>query len=260
MRIIRYRYQDQVDWGVVVRRTLRVGDTVHALVGTLYGDVAPGAPVQPLDRVTLLAPCQPTKIVAVGRNYAAHAAELGNEVPEEPIIFLKPPSAIIGPEETIVWPAASERVDHEGELAAIIGRCCHAITPAEAAGVVWGYTCANDVTARDLQKRGGGPWSRGKGYDTFCPLGPWVETELDPGDLRITTRVAGEIRQDSRTSLMIYNIPTLISFISHIMTLEPGDVVLTGTPAGVGPVVPDQTVEVEVQGIGVLRNRVAGPQ
>ncbi|MBU0490384.1 MAG: fumarylacetoacetate hydrolase family protein [Chloroflexi bacterium] len=138
--------------------------------------------------------------------------------------------------------------------------CCHAITPAEAAGVVWGYTCANDVTARDLQKRGGGPWSRGKGYDTFCPLGPWIETDLDPGDLRITTRVAGEIRQDSRTSLMIYNIPTLVSFISYIMTLEPGDVVLTGTPAGVGPVVPDQPVEVEVEGIGVLRNRVAGPQ
>jgi 2-keto-4-pentenoate hydratase/2-oxohepta-3-ene-1,7-dioic acid hydratase in catechol pathway len=253
MRIIRYRHHDHVDWGILV------GDTVHALAGHLYDDVTPGAPLYPLDSVALLAPGQPTKIVAVGRNYAAHAAELGNEVPEEPIIFLKPPSAIVGPNEAIVWPPASERVDYEGELAAIIGRRCHAISPTEAASVLFGYTCANDVTARDLQKRGGGPWTRGKGYDTFCPLGPWIETDLNPADLRIVTRVAGEVRQDARTSLMIYSVPTLVSFISQIMTLEPGDVVLTGTPAGVGPVVVNETVEVEVEGIGVLRNPVVGP-
>jgi len=255
MRIIRYRHHDHVDWGILV------GDTVHALAGHLYDDVTPGEALYPLPSgsIALLAPAQPTKIVAVGRNYAAHAAELGNEVPEEPIIFLKPPSAIIGPHEAIVWPPASERVDYEGELAVVIGRRCHAISPAEAAGVVFGYTCANDVTARDLQKRGNGPWTRGKGYDTFCPLGPWIETDLNPADLRIVTRVAGEVRQDARTSLMIYSIPALISFISHIMTLEPGDVVLTGTPAGVGPVVVNETVEVEVEGIGVLRNPVVGP-
>ena len=263
MRIIRYRHHEYVDWGVLV------GDTVHALAGTLYGEVAPGEPLYPLDSVALLAPCRPTKIVAVGRNYAAHAAELGNEVPAEPIIFLKPPSAIIGPNEAIVWPRESQRVDYEGELAAVIGRRCHAISPdaARAPGVVWGYTCANDVTARDLQKRGGGPWARGKGYDTFCPLGPWIETQLDPGDpstgsghgLRIVTRVAGQVRQDARTSHMVYSVAALVSFISHIMTLEPGDVVLTGTPAGVGPLILDDVVEVEVEGIGVLRNRVVEP-
>ncbi len=252
MRIIRYRHHDHVDWGILM------GDTVHALAGSLYENPAPGVPLYPLDSVVLLAPAQPTKIVAVGRNYAAHAAELGHEVPEEPIIFLKPPSAIIGPEAAIVWPAASERVDYEGELAAIIGKRCHAIAPAEAASVVLGYTCGNDVTARDLQKRGGGPWTRGKGYDTFCPLGPWIETDLDPADLRIITRVAGEVRQDARTSLMIYSIPALISFISHIMTLEPGDVILTGTPAGVGPVILNAAVEIEIEGLGVLRNRVVG--
>ncbi len=249
MRIIRYRYHDHVDWGVLV------GDVVHALVVSPYEDAAPGPPLYPLDSVALLAPCQPTKIVAVGRNYAAHAAELGNVVPEEPIIFLKPPSAIIGPEQAIVWPAASARVDYEGELAAVIGRRCQASAPPEAMHAILGYTCGNDVTARDLQQRGG-PWSRAKGYDTFCPLGPWIETDLDPADLRIVTRVAGQVRQDARTSLMVYSVGELISFISHIMTLEPGDVVLTGTPAGVGPLVVDATVEIEIEGLGLLRNPV----
>jgi len=253
MRIIRYRHHDHVDWGILV------GDTIHTLAGSLYENPVPGAPLYPLDSVALLAPCQPTKIVAVGRNYAAHAAELGNVVPEEPIIFLKPPSAIVGPEQAIFWPGASERVDYEGELAAVIGRRCHAISPEQALDVVFGYTCGNDVTARDLQKRGGGPWTRGKGYDTFCPLGPWIETDLDPADLRIITRVAGEVRQDARTSLMVYGVAELIRFISHIMTLEPGDVILTGTPAGVGPLILDETVEVDIEGIGVLRNRVVGP-
>jgi 2-keto-4-pentenoate hydratase/2-oxohepta-3-ene-1,7-dioic acid hydratase in catechol pathway len=258
MRIIRYRHHTQcpvdeyVDWGIIV------GDTVHALKGTLYETVSPGESMYPLDSVALLAPCpHPSKIVAVGRNYAAHAAEFGHEVPEEPIIFLKPPSAIIGPNAAIVWPRESERVDYEGELAAVIGQRCHAISPDQAAEFVFGYTCANDVTARDFQKRGN-PWTQAKGYDTFCPLGPWIETDLDPSDLRITTRVAGEVRQDARTSLMLHNVAALVSFISHIMTREPGDVVLTGTPAGVGPLVMDDVVEVEVEGLGVLRNRVVG--
>ncbi|HUR79245.1 MAG TPA: fumarylacetoacetate hydrolase family protein [Thermoanaerobaculia bacterium] len=205
---------------------------------------------------TLLPPALPTKIVCVGRNYADHAKELGNEAPVEPIIFLKPPSALLAPFGTIVRPPQSQRVDFEGELAVIIGRESKNVSGKNWRDAVRGFACANDVTARDLQKKDV-QFTRGKSFDTFCPLGPCIEDEPDPSDLRITTRVNGEVRQDGRTSQMIFPVPFLIEFISSVMTLMPGDVILTGTPAGVGPLAAGETVEVEVEGIGVLRNAVA---
>ena len=205
---------------------------------------------------TLLPPVVPTKIVCVGRNYAEHAKELGNEAPSEPIIFLKPPSALLAPLGTIVRPPQSQRVDFEGELAVVIGREAKNVRADDWRGFVRGFTCGNDVTARDLQKKDV-QFTRGKGFDTFCPLGPSLEDDLDPSDLRVMTRVNGEVRQDGRTSQMIFPVPFLIEFITSIMTLVPGDVILTGTPAGVGPLNVGETVEVEVEGIGVLRNDVA---
>jgi 2-keto-4-pentenoate hydratase/2-oxohepta-3-ene-1,7-dioic acid hydratase in catechol pathway len=198
----------------------------------------------------------PTKIVAVGRNYADHAKELGNEAPAEPIIFLKPPSAVLAPGGTIVRPAISQRVDFEGELAIVIGAQAKNVRAADWRSVVQGFTCANDVTARDIQKKDV-QFTRGKSFDTFLPLGPHVETELDPSHLRIQTRVNGETRQDGNTEQMIFKCDFLIEFITSVMTLFPGDVILTGTPAGVGPLNAGDVVEVEIEGIGVLRNVVA---
>lgn len=198
----------------------------------------------------------PSKIVCVGRNYADHAKELGNEPPAEPIIFLKPPSSVLAPGGRIVRPPQSQRVDFEGELALVIGREARNVTASQWRDYVAGFTCANDVTARDLQKKDG-QFTRGKGFDTFCPLGPWIETDLDPASLRLTTRVNGETRQDGNTSQMIFSCGVIIAFITSVMTLVPGDVVLTGTPAGVGPLNGGDTVEVEIEGIGTLRNVVA---
>ncbi len=211
---------------------------------------------EPLADLRLLSPVVPGKIVAVGRNYAAHAAELGNDVPAEPILFMKPPSALLDPGEVILRPAASSRVDYEGELAIVIGRKARHVPAESWKDVVLGFTCANDVTARDLQKKDV-QFTRGKGFDTFCPLGPWIESDLDPRDLRIVTRVNGEVRQDGRTSQMVFDCGALIAFISGIMTLDFGDVILTGTPEGVGPLVPDDEVDVEIESIGTLTNRVA---
>lgn len=209
-----------------------------------------------LDAVTLLAPVRPGKIVCVGRNYAAHAAELGNQVPKEPLIFLKPPSAIIGPDEAIVIPSISQRVEHEGELALVIGkRCSHLSDDDDPLSYILGYTCLNDVTARDIQKNEV-QFTRAKGFDTFCPVGPYIETDLNPLDALVETHVNGGVRQSGSTSLMVYPIPFLVRWISRMMTLEPGDLVATGTPAGVGPLVAGDTVEVRVAGIGVLRNPV----
>ena len=205
---------------------------------------------------TLLPPSVPTKIVCVGRNYAEHARELGNEAPPEPILFLKPPSALLAPGGTIVRPADSQRVDYEGELAIVVGREAKAVRAASWRDYVRGFTCANDVTARDLQKKDV-QFTRGKGFDTFCPVGPAIETDLDPADLRISTRVNGQVRQDGRTSQMIFPCGELFAFITRVMTLLPGDLILTGTPAGVGPLEAGDRVEVEIEGIGVLRNVVA---
>jgi 2-keto-4-pentenoate hydratase/2-oxohepta-3-ene-1,7-dioic acid hydratase in catechol pathway len=203
----------------------------------------------------LLPPVNPGKIVCIGRNYADHAKELGNEPPAEPIIFLKPPSAVIGPEGMIVIPPQSQRVDFEGELAIVIGKTARNIRSADWREYVAGFTCANDVTARDLQKKDV-QFTRGKSFDTFLPLGPCLSTDIDPTAARLITRVNGKVRQDGNTRQMIFGCDRILEFISSVMTLNPGDVILTGTPAGVGPLKSGDTVEVEIEGIGTLRNVV----
>jgi 2-keto-4-pentenoate hydratase/2-oxohepta-3-ene-1,7-dioic acid hydratase in catechol pathway len=230
---------------------------------TLLGDLAEGnlslEAVEPSIKLTdakLLPPVAPSKIVCVGRNYREHAAELGNAMPAEPLLFLKAPSAIIGDGDAIELPAASERVEHEGELAVVIGRRCRRIREDEdPLSYVLGYTCVNDVTARDLQRKDV-QFTRAKSFDTFCPVGPFIVTGLDPHDLLVETRVNGELRQSGRTSAMAFPVTQLIRYISNAMTLEPGDLVSTGTPAGVGPLRDGDTVEVEVEGVGKLRNPI----
>jgi 2-keto-4-pentenoate hydratase/2-oxohepta-3-ene-1,7-dioic acid hydratase in catechol pathway len=206
--------------------------------------------------VRLLAPVLPSKIVAIGRNYEEHARETGSEPPVEPLMFLKPSTAVIGPGDAIARPIQlSKRVDFEGELAIVFGRLCREVPPERVPEVIFGYTCANDVTARDLQASDG-QWTRAKGFDTFCPLGPWIETGLDPGDVQLTTTVNGELKQDARTSLMIHGIATLVAYVTAVMTMLPGDVLLTGTPAGIGPLQDGDSVSVSIEGIGTLSNRV----
>jgi 2-keto-4-pentenoate hydratase/2-oxohepta-3-ene-1,7-dioic acid hydratase in catechol pathway len=218
----------------------------------------------PLDEVRLLAPVLPSKIAAIGRNYAEHARELGNEVPDVPITFLKPSTSVIGPNETIAYPEISKDVHHEAELAVVIGRLCRQVPIDRAKDVILGYTCANDVTARDLQQTEK-QWGRAKGFDTFCPLGPWIETAVDlvgasgagdPADLSITCTVNGELKQAGRTSQMIRDVAALVAHVSEAMTLLPGDVILTGTPSGVGPLHVGDTVSVTIENIGTLTNRV----
>ena len=208
------------------------------------------------DHCKLLAPIVPSKIVCVGRNYAAHAAEFGNEMPKEPMIFMKPPSSLIGPEEAIVIPSYSQRVEHESELGVVIGRTCsHLGDEEDPLSYLLGYTCVNDVTARDLQKADV-QFTRAKGFDTFCPVGPHIETQLDPRNVQVEAYVNGALRQSGSTSLMAFSVAFLVRWISRMMTLLPGDLIATGTPAGVGPLVNGDTVEVSVAGIGVLRNPV----
>ncbi len=209
--------------------------------------------VVPVTPSALLAPVTPSKIVCVGRNYRAHAKELGNEVPTEPLLFLKPPSALTGPGANIPLPAASARVEHEGELAVVIARTLTDATPEEALAAVFGYACSNDVTARDLQRKDV-QFTRAKGFDGFCPVGPYLETEVSPDDLRLVVRVNGEVRQDGRTRDMVFPVGTLLAYISSVMTLLPGDLVLTGTPAGVGPLLAGDRVEVSIEGLGTLEN------
>lgn len=236
------------------------GENIMEIAGLPWGQWTRGSHSSRLADVRLLAPVEPSKIVCVGRNYAAHAAELGNEVPKEPLIFLKPSTSIIGPEESIILTKYSKQVEHEGELGLVVGRrCSHLRDSDDALSYLLGYTCVNDVTARDLQKSDV-QFTRGKGFDTFCPIGPHIETELDPSKVLVETRVNGVVRQSSNTSLMIYPVPFLVRWISRMMTLLPGDVIATGTPAGVGPLVAGDTVEVVVSGIGVLRNPVRAPQ
>jgi 2-keto-4-pentenoate hydratase/2-oxohepta-3-ene-1,7-dioic acid hydratase in catechol pathway len=207
--------------------------------------------------VRLLAPILPSKVICIGKNYADHAREMGGEAPAEPVIFLKPSTSVCGPGDLIRRPVRlSGRCDFEGELAVVISRLCRDVPPDRAAEVIFGYTCANDVTARDLQAADG-QWARAKGFDTFCPLGPWIETAADPADLALTTRLNGEVKQESRTSLLLHDVPALITYVSQVMTLLPGDVLLTGTPAGVGPMEFGDEVDVTIEGIGTLRNVVA---
>lgn len=210
----------------------------------------------PLADVRLLAPILPSKVVCVGKNYAEHAKEMGGEAPASPVIFLKPSTSVIGPNAAIKLPASSSRVDFEGELAVVISTPCRDVAAERANSVILGYTVANDVTARD-QQAADGQWTRAKGHDTFCPLGPWIETAIDPSDVRLRTELDGELKQDSRTSLLLHDLGTLIEWITGVMTLLPGDVILTGTPAGVGKMKAGQSVSVTIDGIGTLTNPVA---
>jgi len=252
MRIVRCLAGGMTTYGAVL------DGEVYALKGDspFVVPLVAGGRLGTLEEVRLLAPCEPSKIVAIGRNYVAHAQEHGAEVPKEPLIFLKPPSSVIAAGETIVLPSQSRQVEHESELAVVIGRRATAVSREDALQYVFGYTCGNDVTARDLQ-RSDGQWTRSKGFDTFCPLGPWIETGLDASDLEVTCRVNGAVRQQGRTSQLVFDVPFLVSYISDIMTLWPGDVIMSGTPAGVSPIRAGDVLEVEVERIGILRNLVA---
>ena len=271
MRIARFSRDDTVAYGVVqeVSPDGNSGaavspDTEGLLIAELKGhpfgvgtdSVRYTGASYPVADVRLLAPVLPTKVVAIGKNYADHAKEMGGEPPAEPVIFLKPSTSVTGPGDPVARPVKlSERVDFEGELAVVIGRLCRDVPAERVREVIFGYTCANDVTARDLQSRDG-QWSRAKGFDTFCPLGPWIETDLDPSDLELTTTVNGEVKQQSRTSLLLHDVTELVCYVTAVMTLLPGDILLTGTPAGVGPLVHGDRVTVSIQGIGELTNPV----
>ena len=255
MRIARFAGDDDPRFGVI-------GDdngvpTIAVLSGDpLYAGLNLTGQKIPLDDVRLLAPVIPrSKVVCVGKNYLKHAAEMGGEVPDEPLIFLKPNTSVIGPGEPIFYPEQSSNVHFEGELAVVIGRICKDVSVEDAPKVIFGYTVANDVTARDLQAKDG-QWARAEGFDTFCPLGPWIETDLDPSGLRVTTTLGGETKQDGNTSDMVFTVPDVIAYVSSFMTLLPGDVILTGTPDGVGPMEVGDSVSVSIAGLGTLTNPV----
>ena len=233
-------------------------DSIHVITGDpIYSGIQKTAAIVSLDQVRLLAPVIPrSKLVCIGKNYADHAAEMGGMVPDEPIIFLKPNTSVIGPRDVIVWPQMSERIDHETELAIVIGRICKDVPKERVNDVIFGYTIANDVTARDLQSKDG-QWTRAKGFDTFCPLGPWIDTDFIPGTQKITATVNGEIKQSAQLSDMIFKVPEIINFVTQVMTLLPGDVILTGTPAGIGPMVAGGSATMAIEGLGELTNKVS---
>jgi 2-keto-4-pentenoate hydratase/2-oxohepta-3-ene-1,7-dioic acid hydratase in catechol pathway len=251
MRIARLALPDET---VFARLDEKVAELLD---GPPWGDDGPtsGERVHlPWHPRELRCPVTPSKIVCIGRNYAAHAKEMGGDVPTEPLLFLKPPSALLDPAGTIVLPPESTRVEHEAELGVVIGTRAKNVRREDALKYVFGYTCVGDITARDLQKKDG-QWTRGKGFDTFCPVGPWIETDLDPAKLAVKCRVNGAVRQDGLTSQMIFDVPALVSYVSRMMTLEPGDLIATGTPEGVGPLVHEDALEIDIGGIGVLRAR-----
>ena len=253
MKIVRVRNPEGIVYGAVEPEGIRLykGSPLFEWESTEV--------VAPFDSVQLLSPVFPTKIVAIGRNYADHAAEMGSDVPDAPVIFLKPSTSVIGPGAPIVIPPDSTNVHHEAEFAVVIGSVARNVRAEDASSIVLGYTAANDVTARDLQ-RADGQWTRGKGFDTFCPLGPAIETEFDPLEgLDVLCRVNGEVRQAGKTTDLVFGVAELIEYVTRVMTLLPGDVILTGTPSGVGPIVDGDIVEVEVQSIGVLSNPVVKP-
>ncbi|WP_338835303.1 fumarylacetoacetate hydrolase family protein [Neomoorella thermoacetica] len=234
------------------------GEKILALEGEIFGPCRESGRQFSLDEVRLLAPCRPGKAVCVGLNYRNHITEMSEKLPEEPVLFIKPSTSVIGPGETIIyWPMVG-RLDYEAELAVVIGREAHNVEEREAADYIFGYTIANDVTARDLQQKDG-QWTRAKGFDTFLPCGPWIVRGIDAGDLQVQAFLNGELKQDGRTSQLIFPVPRLVSFISRVMTLQPGDLILTGTPAGVGPMQVGDTIEIRVENIGSLVNRVAAP-
>ncbi|MFP5224527.1 MAG: fumarylacetoacetate hydrolase family protein [Actinomycetota bacterium] len=250
MRIGRVAAGDEIGYAVLTQ------DRADLLAGPPIGELRYTGEAVPLEKVRLLAPVLPSKIVCVGKNYAAHAAEMGGEVPTEPLLFLKPSTSIVGPGDAIRYPGGVQRLDHEAELAVVVARVCTRVSEEVAAASILGYTCANDVSARDYQVSDG-QWTRAKGFDTFCPLGPWIETELDVSSVRVRAICNGETRQDGDTADMVFKPAFLVSYISQIMTLLPGDVILTGTPDGVAPMKPGDSIEIDVAGIGTLSNPVA---
>jgi 2-keto-4-pentenoate hydratase/2-oxohepta-3-ene-1,7-dioic acid hydratase in catechol pathway len=263
VRIARFASGDEVAYGIVEDQGNGASGGQGAVVAQLHGHPFGADPGSlrftgvriPVIDVRLLAPVLPSKVVAVGGNYLGNPGG-SDDGPAEPVLYLKPSTSVAGPQDAIAYPAKiTERIEHEGELAVIIGRLCRDVPAHRAAEVIFGYACANDVTARDLAERDG-QWTRAKGFDTFCPLGPWIETEVDPSDLELTTRVNGEVRQRARTSQLRFGVPALIAYVSQIMTLLPGDVLLTGTPAGSGPMTDGDEVSVSIEGIGTLTNRV----
>ncbi len=251
MRVARLSIHGEEGWYALE------GDRARRFEGSPFEGGLAGSPAVAWSSADLRAPVRPSKILGIGRNYAAHARELGNEVPKEPMVFMKAPSSIVGPGEAIVLPKEASLVEHEAELAVVIGRRVRRASPEQALGSVYGYTCAIDVTARDLQKKDG-QWWRAKGFDTFCPIGPWIETELDPSNLAITCAVDGVTKQSGRTTDMIFDVAQLVAWVSAAMTLEPGDVILTGTPEGVSPLAAGQRVVVTIEGIGELTVGVVG--
>lgn len=258
MRIARFSIDGNVAFGAVEGESppgTTDGLVLDIIKGIPFADFELSGTKVPLSKVRLLPPVLPNKVVGIGRNYADHAAELGNEVPDTPVAFFKPSTSVIGPGDAIAYPSFSQEVHYEAELAVVIGRMCREVPRERARDVILGYTCANDVTARDVQKREN-QWARAKGFDSSCPLGPWVETDLDPSDLTIQCTVNGEQRQLGRTAEMVRSIEDLIVHISEAMTLLPGDVILTGTPAGVGPLNVGDEVAVTIEGIGTLTNKV----
>jgi 2-keto-4-pentenoate hydratase/2-oxohepta-3-ene-1,7-dioic acid hydratase in catechol pathway len=249
MKIARVHTGGEAVWSILD------GQKAFRLEGSPWESPRQGAPLGDLSAMRLLAPCEPTKVVCIGLNYRAHAAESGQEVPPEPLMFLKPPTSVVGPGADVVWAPGSKRIDYEAELAVVFKRRAKHVAPGAYKDFVLGYTCANDISARDFQ-RGDGQWARAKGSDTFCPLGPWIETELDPGNLRITGKLNGEVRQDSSTADLAFNVDTLISHLTKYFTMEPGDVLITGTPAGIGEMNPGDEYEVTIEGIGSLKNKM----
>ncbi len=254
MRLLRFRHDEKIGTGIIEPDS----DIVRVLAGTFFENPVPTGEEVPLDDVRLLAPVLPSKVVCVGKNYEAHAAEFGGQVPEEPILFLKPSTAVIGPNDPIQLLPISRRIDYEGELAVVIGRLARRVRAEDASRYILGFTCANDVTLRTLQKTDE-QWTRAKGFDGSCPLGPWIDTTVDPIDVAIQTRLNGEVVQHASTADMVFGVGTLIEYITTFMTLLPGDVILTGTPEGVGKIVQGDVVEVEVDGVGTLSNPVMGP-
>jgi 2-keto-4-pentenoate hydratase/2-oxohepta-3-ene-1,7-dioic acid hydratase in catechol pathway len=259
VRICRFSHGEEVSFGVLDnlddQGELTDNSIIAILSGHPFGEPEPDGRVIAASAVKLLAPILPSKIIGIGKNYADHAAEMNSELPTEPLMFLKPSTSVIGPNDFIVLPQQTSMVHHEAELAIVIGRFCKDVPRERVAEVILGYTCANDVSARDVQKSDG-QWSRAKGFDTFCPLGPWIETDLDPTDLAITAYVGSEQRQAGNTKNLIFSVVDLVSYVSHQMTLLPGDVILTGTPAGVGPIIAGDEVEIGIEGIGSLVNPV----
>jgi 2-keto-4-pentenoate hydratase/2-oxohepta-3-ene-1,7-dioic acid hydratase in catechol pathway len=251
VRLVRFRHGDRIATGAVERGS----DEIQVIRGTFFEDPLPTGETIPLDDVHLLAPVLPSKLVCVGRNFVAHAAEWGLDVPEEPLLFLKPSTAVIGPNDPIQLLPISRRIDYEGELAVVIGRLARGVRAEEVYRYILGYTCGNDVTLRDLQKKDD-QWARAKGFDGSAPLGPWIETDFDPNDAVVRTRLNGEIRQQASTTDLVFGVATLIEYVTTFMTLLPGDALLTGTPEGVGPLAAGDVVDVEVEGIGTLRNEV----